>query len=47
MNDDLPIAHEPDDTSFAAELGRTVAGFGFLSFFFAIVGVIAWMLIKA
>ena len=42
--DDPPL--EREDTSFSAELGRTVGGFAFISLFFAIVGVIAWLLIK-
>jgi hypothetical protein len=45
MSDDLPV--EREDTSFAAELGRTVGGFVFISTFFAIVGVIAWLLLKS
>lgn len=46
MNDDLPLPSKPEDTSFAAELGRTVGGFTFVSIFFAITGVIAWFLLK-
>jgi len=44
MMDDTPL--EREDTSLAAELGRTVGGSAFISFFFAIAGLIAWLLIK-
>ena len=44
MRDDLPP--EREDTSFAAELGHTVGGFAFISFFFAIAGLIAWFILK-
>lgn len=46
MSDDVPISHEPEDTSFAAELGRTVGGFAFIAVFFAIAGVIGWLFLK-
>jgi hypothetical protein len=47
MNDDLLPPERTEDTSFAAELGRAVGGFGFLAVFFVIVGAIAWLLIRA
>jgi hypothetical protein len=43
MDDPL---HGREDTSLAFELGRTVGGFAFISVFFAIVGVIAWLLFQ-
>ena len=44
-DDELPPQKE--DTSFAAELGRTVGGVSFIAVFFAIAGVLVWLLIRA
>ena len=46
MSYDSAPEPDSDDTSFAAELGRAVGGLGFLAVFFAIVGVIAWLVLK-
>mgnify|MGYP001547859203 CR=1 FL=1 len=46
-DDDLIPSQPPEDTSFAAELGRAVAGFSFVAIFFAIAGVIVWLLMRA
>ncbi len=37
---------EAEDTSLAAELGRTFGGFAFVAVFFAIAGGILWLLLN-
>jgi hypothetical protein len=46
-DDDLIPSSQPRDTSFAAELGRTVGGFSFIAIFFAVAGVLLWLLLSA
>ncbi|HWA88765.1 MAG TPA: hypothetical protein VG889_01935 [Rhizomicrobium sp.] len=46
MSDDGDGTPREEDTSFAAELGRTFGGFAFIAVFFAIAGGILWLLLR-
>jgi hypothetical protein len=45
-DDDLPAPRTSDDTSFGAELGRTIGGFFFVAVFVAIVAGLVWLFLR-